>query len=174
MLGQSCNKGRRHSLYPQQDPLLLHILLMPSSSQHLIWSKGQTRCTRTSSKGDQGRVINHKFTTDLHSLLSHTIILPSSTHIPPSFNNHFTPSIYTLCSLPLNLTPLIVDPTIVSINQSSFILFMYLIELNTHCSAWLVNSFITPVLLRASLSLTQSYHICYSTPTPQTPNLHHI
>ena len=60
-------------------------LIMPSYPPHLIWSKGQTRCMRTSSKGRQGHIITHAFTTAVHSLPSCTIILPCSTDIPLSF-----------------------------------------------------------------------------------------
>ena len=112
------------------------IWLIPFLSPHLIWSKGHTRCARTSSKGRQSCVITHAFTTVLHSLLSCTIILPYSTAILLSFNSLFTPSILPVRGLPLNLTPLTLDSTILFTNR--------------FCSARPANSLVTPVLLRTS------------------------
>ena len=95
---------------------------------------------RTSSKNCQGRVISHAFSTALHSLLSHTIILPCPTHIPLSFNTLFTPFIYLVHVLPLNSTSLTSNPTLLFTNQSSSILSMCPNHLNTLCSARPANS----------------------------------
>ena len=48
---------------------------------HLIWPKGHTRCTGTSSTDHQSHIISHAFTNPLHSLLSCTIIFPCFTDI---------------------------------------------------------------------------------------------
>ena len=106
----------------------LHIQLM--SSAFLTWFKGHTRCVRTSSRGRQGRVFNHAFTTAYHSLPSSTIIFSCSTNIPLSFNTPFTSFIHQFHSFPLNLTSPTSDLTILFTNRSS-ILSMCLSHLNT-------------------------------------------
>ena len=80
-----------------------------------------TKCTGTSSKGSQGRIITHAFTIALYSLLSHTIILPCSTDIPLLYSAFFTLFIYFSCGL-LNLPPFTLDPIFLFTNWSSSIL----------------------------------------------------
>ena len=137
---------------------------MPSPSLHLIWSKHHTSSVWISSRGCQGHIINHAFTTALHSL-----ILPYSTDILLSFNTLFTPSIHPAHELLLNLTTLTLKPTILFTILSSFILSMCPNHLNTHCSAPPANYLVTPVLPHTTSFFTWS--ICV---TPHTFLRHFI
>ena len=72
-----------------------------------------------SSEGRQGRFITHAFTIALHSMRSHTIILPYFTNIPLSFSALSTSSIHPICGLPLNVTS---DPiNVLFINQPNLL-----------------------------------------------------
>ena len=57
-------------------------------------NNNRTRCTRTSSKGRQGYVITHAFTTAPHSLLSSIVTFPCPKNIHLSISALFTPPIW--------------------------------------------------------------------------------
>ena len=129
----------------------------------------QIQCAGTSSMGHQGCTISHAFTTALHSPRLHTIILSNSTNIPPSFNDLFTLSIHSDHGLPLNLTSLTSDPTILFNNWFPFILPICPNHLHTLYSTRPTNAS-SPL----HLLISHSIHARYFTHGPQTPHFHYI
>ena len=82
--------------------------------------------------------INHTIATALHSLLSLSIILSCFTDIPLSFKGLFTLSIHLIRRLPLNLTPLTSNTTILFINRCCVTGGLFMFERsvpNCACSA---------------------------------------
>ena len=123
----------------------------------------------TSSKGHQGCIITHAFTTTLHSLVSHAIILLCSSNIPLSCNMLFTPSIHVSYLKPSSQPPTS-DPIISFNNWSSSIFYTCANPLNPLCSTRLTNSS-SPSHLLLSHSLSATIILVLETFTTTTEDI---